>query len=379
MSDIPKSSDILNAAWKLDRGFLPGRDPASLLPLDFKFLDEFGYELPALISSGKIQQAARSLPIPRLESLDGLDDRDHARAMMLYGFGASAFLHSSNPSGTSLCRELAQPLCFLSNKSRKPPILSYCSYALSNWRRLDGRRGPTLDNIVLSQKFIEEYDEDWFVLVHVAIESEAASLPFLSSRVIESIERSDLKYLEAWLAEILNVIEKMIEVFERMPEKCSPEVYYKRVRPWIKYFENVVYEGVDEFAGLPKSFRGETGAQSSIMPLLDALFNVNHKESVLTKHVKEMKLYMLPAHRDFVELVSATSKLREFVSSSGSRLLKNLYNRCLLKMCEFRQMHLRYAISYIAEKTPDSRGTGGTVFIPWLKNLEKETQDMLLS
>ena len=53
----------------------------------------------------------------------------------------------------------------------------------------------------------------------------------------------------------------------------GPGLYYKTFRPYIRFFENVVYEGVDE---APINFRGETGAQSSIMPTLVAFMKIDH-------------------------------------------------------------------------------------------------------
>ena len=48
----------------------------------------------------------------------------------------------------------------------------------------------------------------------------------------------------------------------------DPALYYKTFRPYIRFFENVVYEGVNE---APLDYRGETGAQSTIMPTLIAV------------------------------------------------------------------------------------------------------------
>ena len=45
-----------------------------------------------------------------------------------------------------------------------------------------------------------------------------------------------------------------------MPEGCSAEVYFKKVRPYIFGFTDIVYEGC--FGDVPQSYRGETGAQS---------------------------------------------------------------------------------------------------------------------
>ena len=52
-------------------------------------------------------------------------------------------------------------------------MLSYASYALDNWRRLDPASPIELGNIALLQNFLGGLDEEWFVLVHVDIEAKA--------------------------------------------------------------------------------------------------------------------------------------------------------------------------------------------------------------
>ena len=65
--------------------------------------------------------------------------------------------------------------------------------------------------------------------------------------------------------------------------------------------EGVIYEGVEAYGGRPQQFRGETGAQSSIVPALDAMLGVGHKEDALRTYLQEMRTYMPPAHRAFIE------------------------------------------------------------------------------
>ena len=64
-----------------------------------------------------------------------------------------------------------------------------------------------------------------------------------------------------------------VETLRRIPEKMDPALYYKTFRPYIRFFEGVVYEGVDS---APMDFRGETGAQSSVIPTVVAFFKVPH-------------------------------------------------------------------------------------------------------
>ena len=56
----------------------------------------------------------------------------------------------------------------------RPPVLSYASYALDNWTRLDESQPIAIGNIMLMPNFLGGLDEDWFVLIHVDIEARAA-------------------------------------------------------------------------------------------------------------------------------------------------------------------------------------------------------------
>ncbi|MBI4158243.1 MAG: hypothetical protein HY505_01300 [Candidatus Yanofskybacteria bacterium] len=361
-----------------DKGFLPRQDPCASLSSDWEFLDEFGKKIPKLINSGKIMEASRDLLIPSNEMLNTMNEAEINRAMMIYGFGASAYIHSSVPSQNLLCRNLAKPFVWLSSHSGKPPILSYCSYSLNNWKRIDPTKDIEADNLKLLQNFIDLYDEDWFILIHIDIERKASLAIGAAANAISSAKDESLGYLCFDLRTINRSLKMMINTLKRMPEHCSPDVYYKRVRPWIKYFDNVVYEGVEELNNQPQSFRGETGAQSSIMPFLEATLSLPHEESVLTQHLRIMRLYMPLKHQLLIKAAEETSNIREFIIRSGSKELKESYNECLERISEFRDIHFSYAHSYIHQKTTDPKGTGGTIFMPWLEQMKNETGQMLL-
>ncbi len=358
-----------------DRGFLPQEDPAILLPPGWEFLDEFGKQIPELIKSDRLTLAARLLPIPDHRALVSLNETEKNRAMMIYGFGASAYVHSSKPSQNLLCKNLAKPLVWLSSYFGKSPILSYCSYSLNNWSRIDPSKDIEVDNLKLIQNFIDLYDENWFILIHVDIERKASLAIEAAVDAISCAEKENCHNLLLNLGAVSTSLAMMINTLKRMTERCSPDVYYKKVRPWIMYFENVVYESVED---KPKTLRGETGAQSSIMPFLEAVLGLTHQESVLTQHLRTMRFYMPLKHQLLIETVERTSQVREFIIKSGSAELKETYNYCLERMFEFRDIHLGYANSYIHQKTTDPKGTGGTIFMPWLEQMRNETRQMLL-
>ena len=127
----------------------------------------------------------------------------------------------------------------------------------------------------------------------------------------------------------------------------------------------------------PQKFRGETGAQSSIIPSLDAALGVTHKSDPLRVYLQEMRDYMPPKHRAFIDALAAGPSIRKYVMDQASA--RDVYNECLAWVEKFRSKHLEYAASYIHRQSQKSRsnptevGTGGTPFMPYLKKHVVET------
>ena len=61
--------------------------------------------------------------------------------------------------------------------------------------------------------------------------------------------------LSAALRRISNAVNRQVDVLKRIPEHMDATLYYRTFRPYIRFFENVTYEGVDH---APMQFRGET-------------------------------------------------------------------------------------------------------------------------
>jgi len=198
----------------------------------------------------------------------------------------------------------------------------------------------------------------------------------------------DAARLEARLGEIAAALEGIVATLQRMPEWCDPYVYYRRVRPWIHGWKNhpalphgVAYEGVAALAGKPQRFRGETGAQSTIVPALDAALGVAHADDPLRAYLAEMRDYMPPRHRAFLAAVEAGPAVREAVLAlrEGHPEVSEAYDACLHWLEAFRGQHLEYAARYIARQAPQGEanptnvGTGGTPFMPYLRKHRDET------
>src|ERR1700684_649266 len=97
----------------------------------------------------------------------------------------------------------------------------------------------------------------------------------------------------------------------------------------IPIFRGVIYEGVEAYGGRPQQFRGETGAQSAIVPALDAMLGVRHEEDALISYLREMRTYMPPAHRAFLEALERRVSVRPFAQRAGRRALTSVFNACV--------------------------------------------------
>lgn len=353
----------------LTRGFLPEQDPLPRFPCGspFSVLDEIGRDLPSLLHDPGFRAYARRLEIPPWP--DGEVSQSTLPQLRLYyvrlGFLASAYINQvGQPSEKVLPRNIAAALCRVCRLLGRPPILSYDGYALYNWKRFDPAGPIALGNIDTLQNFVHLYDEHWFILVHVEVEAIAAEILAAIHRAAAAQAARENDVLNQSLARIAQAVWRQVAVLRRIPEKMDPALYYKTFRPYIRFFEEVVYEGVDE---QPANYRGETGAQSSVMPTLVAFMKIPHRKTVLTDHLADMRRFMPPDHRAEIEGVEAMPPVRQHAD-------KRIYNEILDAMIAFRQAHYGLAQQYIARWIDDPRGTGGTPYIQWLKQLIEETE-----
>ena len=373
------------------RGFLPDEDPLRELPAAWRNWEEVGRELPHLILAGQVRPVLEAMTAVDPAALE--DDRQLRRAMLLLSYFGHAYVWGDPVVAQAIPASVAVPWAHVAARLRRPPILSYASYALDNWRRID-RSGPVaLGNLALLQNFLGGADEDWFILVHVDIEAKAAPAIAALGLAQQAAANGDVPLLEAALCQIADALEALNHTLARMPEWCDPHTYYQRVRPYIHGWKNnpalpdgLVYEGVKAFGGRPQQLRGETGAQSAIVPCLDAVLGVAHRDDPLREYLLEMRDYMPPAHRRLLAAYEDGPSVRHCVETNGRRApaLAEAYDACLQWIEQMRTLHLEYASEYInkqaraSEANPTDVGTGGTPFMPYLKKHRDESAEQRL-
>ena len=373
--------------------FLPSKDPLIKYKTTSKSLNlisEISEQLPKLLLTGSVQNTINKLKNNDLsvdKVIENNDLREIRLAMVHISFIAHSFIWGSETPSKILPEVIAKPWVKLSKILGRPPILSYASYCLDNWYRLNKKDDICLENVGLHTNFLGGVDEDWFVTIHVCIEDAAGDAIKAATKLAKLNEKHSVADFSIHLRAIIKSLRKVNAIFSRMPEKCDPYVYYHRVRPFIfgtkdnpDLRKGLIYQS--QFDNKPQFFRGETGAQSSIMPFLDGALGIYHTQDHLRHYLNEMRDYMPPEHRRAIEHVENISNAKALIHES--KKLINEYNKCLEEIRIFRAQHLEFAATYIHKqsqiKNPFGRGgstitgTGGTPFMKYLKKHRDETQ-----
>ena len=373
-------------------GFISSNQPLRYLNdknQDEQILEDLACSIPKLLLTNKIRKQIDNLPDSFFShDLSKYSEEELRLLNVQFSFLAHAYVWGDLVPSKVLCKAIAKPWLSISKMLGRPPILSYASYCLDNWHKINQDEGVNLDNVALNYNFLGGIDEDWFVTIHVCIEHAANKAIQSAFTIALKTETNDCNE-QVLSDELTSIKEAMLEVnhiFRKMPEKCDPYIYYHRVRPYIFGWKNnpalpdgLIYESC--FDEKPQLFRGETGAQSSIVPTLDALLNVVHERDELREYLDEMKSYMPPSHRELIKFIEDTSKVKEQITNN--KMLMELYDDCCQEISIFRSQHLRYAADYIHNQSTKStlfgsggskvRGTGGTPFMKYLKKHRDET------
>src|SRR6185503_13788480 len=220
------TEDLKRFEVSAQRGFLPESDPERALPAPLGLWQELAAELPKRLAARSLRSAVRTLPRFDLAALRS--PAEERAAMRALSFLGHAFVWEGGAPEPALPPQLAVPWCAVASRLGRPPVLSYASYALDNWRRFDAHGPISVENLAILQNFLGGQDEDWFILIHVEIEALAARALRAAPGALEAALRADGAALTARLEEVACALEAMLATLRRMPERCDPYVYFTR-------------------------------------------------------------------------------------------------------------------------------------------------------
>ena len=297
-----------------------------------------------------------------------------------------------------------------------------------------------LENLSTLMTFTGSLDESWFYLVSIAIEARGAPLLPLMLNAIEAAHKDDSRTVTESLHIFAETLDDLGSLLTRMYESCDPHVFYHRIRPFLAGSKNMAEAGLpngviyEDGSGQEpyRQYGGGSNAQSSLIQFFDIVLGVEHRptgsqrnadqgtsseseqevnSSSRLNFIHDMRSYMPGPHRRFLQDVSRTANIREYVESHKSnRALSIAYDACLAMLRSLRDKHIQMVSRYIIVKSRESRshsrslspreapkmrnlataskeiaqnpgrpgskklkGTGGTALIPFLKQARDET------
>ena len=370
------------------RGFLPDPDPLLHLPPGCEAWDALGAELHKLVISDHLRKRVEGLPAFPLDTLQSEAKLWRAASLLAY-ISSLYVLGSGGPPQARIPAVVAVPFYAVATRLGIPPILSYALQAMHNWRRIDPAGPIAAGNLTLLHNFLGGMDEEWFVTLHIEIEAKAGAALRLLAPAQAATLTDDSATISAHLQTVGDTLQTMYDILGRMTERCDPYIYYHRVRPFMFGWKDnaalphgVLYEGVVEYGGRPVQLRGETGAQSAIIPAIDAALGIHHERDEMRVYLTEMRDYVPPRDRAFVAVLEQGGSIRQYVADrqAAQPALRDAYNYAVEKLTQFRTRHIEFAALYILKpaQTTDAVGTGGTPFTFYLKKHIKETDAHLL-
>ncbi|KAM0281571.1 hypothetical protein ACHAQH_003440 [Verticillium albo-atrum] len=403
------------------RGFLPRADPVVALPSEFdpveSLLSRMPIKLldgsPGLLASYKFGDAVKDELPDLTEHIERYkDDLPVMNALYRdYSFLLSAYLlepcHerfvNGEPYGLGrdvLPKQIARPMARCAELTGFKPFMEYAgSYALFNYRLEDPKQGMDYDNLRLIRAFEHGLDptssEAGFVLVHIEMVKNSGPLVkgavSLLSHAANTSPNTPLSFhqrqdINDSLANVHTSLRKINAAMETMWSKSKP-MSYTSFRTFIfgitsqSMFPNgVTYEGVSDE---PMSFRGESGANDSIVPLMDNLLQVPMPDTPLTAILRDFREYRPSNHRAFLGHVAeraAELDVKSLVLGLGAPLpaaaeerqavleSRRLWIKILHQVRDFRWRHWCFAREYILKRTSHPTATGGSPIVTWLPN-----------
>lgn len=140
------------------------------------------------------------------------------------------------------------------------------------------------DSLSLVTSFTGTRDEEWFIVISVAIEAKGGNLVSLMLDAIAAATAHDIPRLTILLRKFSEGLRDLNTLLKRMYEKCRPTVFFHVLRPFLAGSKNMaaaglpdgVFYDVGEGQGEWHQYSGGSNAQSALIQTFDIFLGVNH-------------------------------------------------------------------------------------------------------
>ncbi|GAB1192367.1 Indoleamine 2,3-dioxygenase [Aspergillus pseudonomiae] len=409
----------------LQNGFLPHSSPLKMMENPYYWpWEHIVSDLPNHIRFRTIRQAVEALPILSTSKLQG--EPEWRRAYLLLSYLTHAYIWGGEKPKDILPPAISSPFLEVSSHLELPPCATYAALNLWNYATSDPNADLTdPDLLSVTASFTGTKDEEWFLMISVAMEAKGAQLIPLMLDTIHAVSIDDTERVCDSLLTLSEGLKELRKLLERMYEKNRPSVFYHQLRPLLAGSKNMASAGLpngvfyDIGSGQGKwhQYSGGSNAQSSLIQTFDIFLGVEHiatggmktNDAVQPRakngFMQEMRNYMPGPHRRFLEMLTSVSNVRAYaLSHKANSPIRDAYNTAVMSLGVFRDSHIQIVTRYIimaAKAKPPSNdstqvnlatsttthmrdktekltggihGTGGTDLIPFLKQTRDTTK-----
>ena len=377
-----------------DHGFLPIRPPLKVLPCEYTELQNLINNLHVFQSENREEKGVLGIPNEIEKQLGLIPDYSsiieketdvfvlqalyRAYTFLTSGFtlelAYQEFLSSGNYgiARQILPANIAKPLVLVSSKLDVYPWLDYhYSYSLGNYVKKNPAGDLDWKNLDMACKFTGTSDEIGFIMVHVFINE-------VSPQLVESVMDYGLNKSVVSLQMCGRTLEEMNRRRRDMWTASRHEryndfrIFIMGIKGNDKIFgSGLVYDGC--FNNEPQQYRGQTGAQDSIIPMIDIFTGIVdfYPDNKLTEYLLDLRTYRPKCIQNFFVDLREHYKLNPlFKQLTDAKCYEGLVY--LLKIVDevylFRNGHWQFVQKYIMSNTKYAFATGGTPITTWLIN-----------
>ena len=356
------------------KSFLPDDEPCNVLPNEF--VD--WYQITQTNDVEKINTLINKLEYKDID-YDKYDIKTLKLIYVTLVFITHSYIWRNKGEIKKLPETISLPFLNISKLLGIEPVLTHAVVDLWNWKLIDKKGKIEVENMELIYSFTNDISEKYFFLSMTEIEAYGKDIIPQLCELPSLIKNYDIKKPTQNIINILNnfsiVLEKIVKVFEKI-RKVNPEFFFNVLRIFLNGWDKLGGLEFEGFTNIKYHCMGGSAAQSSLIQFFDIVLDVQHNTNTTGKYLKNIRLYMPREHREFLEEQErkfAYSSLWKFIFKFGNNELKQMYNKCIDKLCDFRNAHRGITVDYIKKFVNDGKGTGGTDFSIFLEDCHIET------
>ena len=383
-------------------GFLPIKEPLKYLPQEYDCLQETinklhvyqNYKNETKEENNNEEKGILGIPDEIVEKVNNIPDYStfihletdpfvlqalfRAYAFITSGYtleqSYQEFLKSGNygKARQLLPKNIAQPFVLVSKKLDVHPWMDYhYGYSLGNYVKKDATGDLHWKNLDMACKFTGTPDEIGFIMVHVYINEMSPKLVESVTEYGKSVNIDSLKKCGEHLKEI-NRRRRDMWSASRYERYNDFRVFIMGIKGNDSIFgQGLTYEGC--FNDEPQQYRGQTGAQDNIIPMMDIFTGIvdYYPDNKLTEYLLDLRTYRPTCIQNYLEDLRNYYKekpifkqLTEAGSYEGLVYLLKIVDEVYL----FRNGHWQFVQKYIMSNTKYAFATGGTPITSWLIN-----------